>query len=40
MFSATKITREVNVDLPELIMTYFEQHPVVLGRQPTNFKIV
>lgn len=40
MFSAKKITREVNVDLPELIMTYFEQHPVVLGQQPTNFKII
>jgi len=40
MFSATKITREVNVDLPELIMTYFEQQPVVSGHQPTNFKII
>lgn len=39
MFSPAKIIREVNVDLPELIMNYFVEHPVVTGVQPTNFKV-
>lgn len=40
MFNPRKIIREVNVDLPELMMTYFADHPVVTGVQPTNFKLL
>lgn len=39
MFNATKIIREINVDLPELIRTYLAAHPVVTGVQPTNLKV-
>lgn len=40
MFNASKIVREINIDLPELIMAYLEAHPVIEGHQPTNFKVL
>lgn len=39
MFSPAKVIREVNVDMAELIMQYFEAHPVVTGKPQTNFRV-
>lgn len=39
MFSPAKVLREVNVDMVELISTYFAQHPVVVGHLQENFTV-
>ncbi|KRO03728.1 2,3-cyclic-nucleotide 2-phosphodiesterase [Levilactobacillus paucivorans] len=39
MFAASKIVREINVDMVALILDYFEHHPVVTGKPQTNFQV-
>lgn len=40
MFSNAKIIKEINVDVAELIMKYFEEHHQVKGVQPQNLNVV
>lgn len=40
MFSADKISKEVQIDMTELIGSYFADHPLVNAKQDKNFKII